>query len=196
MIVAMTTPTLRNWLEVGPFSLVMSSGFFGFYAHGGVLAALESQGLVPAAVAGSSAGGLVAGAWAAGLDAETINEALLGLRRTDFWDPGPGLGLLRGALFRRRLERLLPVSTFEACRVPLAARVRWRRRFTPPAPCRCCFIRCRSTGGSSPTAASPTARVWPGCRQGNACLFITWPGARPGACVAPPCPGARVCARW
>jgi NTE family protein len=123
MIISMAPVTLRNWLEARPFSLVMSSGFFGFYAHAGMLAALESQGLRPAAVAGSSAGGLVAGAWAAGLGAEAIAEALLALRRADFWDPAPGLGLLRGTLFRRRLEALLPVATFETCRVPLSLSV-------------------------------------------------------------------------
>jgi NTE family protein len=47
----------------------------------------------------------------------------LRLRREDFWDPRPGLGLLRGRLFRERLETLLPVSTFENCRVPFALSV-------------------------------------------------------------------------
>src|SRR5690606_3678327 len=37
-----------------------------------------------------------------------------------FWDPAPGPGLLRGALFRRRLERLLPAARLEDCRAPLA----------------------------------------------------------------------------
>jgi NTE family protein len=42
-------------------------------------------------------------------------EELTRLRREDFWDPGLGLGLLRGARFRARLEALLPAATFEAC---------------------------------------------------------------------------------
>lgn len=114
-------PTLRQWLAAEPFGLVMSSGFFSFFAHCGVLTVLEDEGLVPSRVAGSSAGALVASAWAAGVDAVTQREELLALRRPDFWDPAPGLGLLRGALFRRKLEAMLgPVQTFERCRVPAA----------------------------------------------------------------------------
>src|SRR5262249_53048120 len=75
--------------------------------------------LLPARLAGSSAGALVAGAWAAGVDALCMRDALLALRRGDFWDPAPGIGLLRGARFRARLDALLPAPTFEACRVRL-----------------------------------------------------------------------------
>jgi NTE family protein len=55
--------------------------------------------------------------------ARRIRDELLALRREHFWDPGPGLGLLRGALFRARLERILPVETFEECPRPLAVSV-------------------------------------------------------------------------
>jgi len=114
-------PTLREWLAAEPFALAMSSGFFSFFAHCGVLTVLEDEGLLPTRVAGSSAGGLVAAAWAAGVDAAVQREQLLALRRPDFWDPGPGLGLLRGALFRRKLEAMLgAVQTFDQCRIPAA----------------------------------------------------------------------------
>jgi NTE family protein len=116
----MATRTLRDWLSEGPFTLALSSGFFGFFAHAGVLAVLEEEGLLPARLCGSSAGALVGGLFAAGLPATGIREALLALRREDFWDPGPGLGLLRGARFRARLEALLPVPAFEDCRRPVA----------------------------------------------------------------------------
>lgn len=115
--------TLREWLAEGPFALGMSSGFFGFYAHCGVLSVLEEEGLLPERVAGSSAGALVTGAWAAGIDARDLAEELRGLRREDFWDPAPGPGLLRGRLFRRRLERLLPVRDLADGRVPAAVSV-------------------------------------------------------------------------
>ena len=113
-------PTLRDWLAFAPFTLAMSSGFFGFFAHAGFLSVLEEEGLPPARVCGSSAGALVAGLWASGLAARRIRDELLLLRRAHFWDARPGLGLLRGALFRARLEALMPVATFDACRVPLA----------------------------------------------------------------------------
>lgn len=116
-------PTLRAWLAEGPFALGMSSGFFGFFAHCGVLTVLEEEGLLPARVAGSSAGALVTGAWAAGVSGERLAEELLRLRREDFWDPAPGLGLLAGRLFRARLQALLPVDDLAKTRVPAAVSV-------------------------------------------------------------------------
>ena len=118
-----TGPALRDWLAEGPFTLVLSSGFFGFFAHAGVVSVLEEQGLRPARIAGSSAGALVGGLWGAGVPAAHIREELLGLRREHFWDLRPGLGLLGGALFRPLLERVLPVPTFEESPVPLALSV-------------------------------------------------------------------------
>jgi NTE family protein len=115
--------TLRNWLAEKPFTLVMSSGFFGFFAHAGLVSVLEEQGLRPARIAGSSAGALVGGLWGAGIPAARIREELLGLRREHFWDLWPGLGLLRGRRFRALLERVLPVRTFEESHVPMALSV-------------------------------------------------------------------------
>lgn len=115
--------TLREWLEEAPFALGMSSGFFGFFAHCGVLTVLEEEALLPARVSGSSAGALVTGAWAAGLSASGLADELLRLRREDFWDPTPGLGLLAGRLFRARLEALLPVDDLAQTRVPAAISV-------------------------------------------------------------------------
>jgi NTE family protein len=112
--------TLRDWLAAAPFTLAMSSGFFGFFAHAGVLSVLEEEELLPSRLLGSSAGALVGGLWAAGLPSRRLREELLALRREHFWDLRPGLGLLRGRLFRARLEALSPARTFEECRVPLA----------------------------------------------------------------------------
>ncbi|UJR78589.1 patatin-like phospholipase family protein [Sandaracinus amylolyticus] len=112
-------PTLREWLGEGPFALAMSSGFFGFFAHTGVLSVLDDEGLVPSRAAGSSAGALVAGAWASGLDAGALGRELEALRREHFWDPGVGAGLLRGALFRAKLESMLPARRFDRARVPI-----------------------------------------------------------------------------
>jgi NTE family protein len=112
--------TLREWLSEAPFTLTLSSGFFGFFAHAGVISVLEEEALLPARVTGSSAGALVSALWGAGLPAARLREELLGLRREHFWDPWPGRGLLRGLKFRARLEALLPVRTFEECRWPVA----------------------------------------------------------------------------
>jgi NTE family protein len=115
--------TLRDWLREQPFALAMSAGFFGFFAHTGVLSVLEEETLLPARISGASAGALAGGAWAAGVDARSLAEILLALERHDFWDPRIGPGLLRGRLFRDRLDAMLPAQTFSACRVPLAVSV-------------------------------------------------------------------------
>lgn len=115
---AVAPPTLADWLAQAPFGLAMSSGFFSFYAHTGMLSALVERGLRPVHVAGSSAGALVTAAWAAGLEPEELARVLFQLRRDDFWDPAPGAGLLAGKKLDRLLRDVLPVGTFAACRVP------------------------------------------------------------------------------
>lgn len=116
-------PTLREWLREQPFGLGLSSGFFGFFAHAGVMTVLEDEALLPMRLAGSSAGALASGLWASGLSAVDMREELFRLRREDFWDPRPGLGLLAGRLFRERLEQVLPVRTFAECHTPVAISV-------------------------------------------------------------------------
>ena len=119
----MPAPTVREWLRERPFALALSSGFFGFFAHTGLVTVLEDEGLHPARLSGSSAGALVAGLWASGVPGARLRDELYALRREHFWDPRPGLGLLRGELFRARLDALLGARTFEACRVPVAISV-------------------------------------------------------------------------
>jgi NTE family protein len=46
----------------------MSSGFFSFFAHAGLLGVLIDEGFLPERVSGSSAGALVTGAWAGGVE--------------------------------------------------------------------------------------------------------------------------------
>jgi len=111
--------TLGDWLAEGPFGLAMSSGFFGFFAHTGMLSALAARGLLPVHASGSSAGALVAGAWAAGLSCEALAGELARLERAHFWDPAPGAGLLAGRRFDALLRAMLPVAEIERCAVPL-----------------------------------------------------------------------------
>ncbi len=111
---------LAAWLSEQPFTLTMSSGFFGFFAHAGVLSALLEHGLVPTRVTGSSAGALITAAWASGVEPDALKQQLFALRKSDFWDPAPGLGLLKGNKFRSKLKQILVAQSFESCRVPLA----------------------------------------------------------------------------
>jgi NTE family protein len=131
-------PTLGEWLAEAPFGLVMSSGFFSFFAHTGVLQALASRGLSPAHVAGSSAGALVTGAFAAGLPPDELARVLTGLSRGDFWDPRPGAGLLAGQKFDAILRRILPVTSFERSAVAprCATAAIWSTPSAPRARCR------------------------------------------------------------
>lgn len=118
-------PTRAQWLAEQPFTLALSAGFFGFFSHTGLLAALESRGLRPGRVIGVSAGALAGGLWASGLPAAQIGDELSGLRRGDFWDPGlPIGGLLRGRKFSAKLQRVLApsgVANIEQCATPFAA---------------------------------------------------------------------------
>lgn len=126
--------THAAWLSRAPFSLVLSAGFFGFFAHTGVLLGLEQAGLRARRVIGVSAGAIAGGLWASGIPASELEVALIGLRRADFWDPSwrgwerdgdPGTrwGLLRGRKLDRLLGELLAstgVERIEDCAVPFA----------------------------------------------------------------------------
>src|SRR5512140_2334214 len=85
------TMKLGDWLAEQRFALAMSSGFFSFFAHAGMLDVLVTRALV-------------AGAWASGVAAGAAADRLVALRREDFWDPAPGAGLLAGRKFDRLLR--------------------------------------------------------------------------------------------
>lgn len=115
--------TLREWLAAEPWTLTLSSGFFGFFAHTGLLSVLEEEGLRPRLITGSSAGALAGGLWASGMSTAEMTQRLAELQRGDFWDPFPGAGMLRGRKFRQLLERMLPVENFEAMELPFKVSV-------------------------------------------------------------------------
>ncbi len=115
--------SLASVLAARPFSCALSSGFFGFFAHTGFLRALLEAGLRPQRFSGSSAGALAAAVVASGTSPLELWHELEGIERKDFWDPGLGLGLLRGELFRKRIHRMLREKTFEACAVPVSISV-------------------------------------------------------------------------
>jgi len=115
-----------------PVGAVMSSGFFGFFAHAGFLSGLASAGLEPAAYAGSSSGALVAAFAAGGMDPARMLALFGQLRRSDFWDPPSKAATLRwllrglrgrsgyvaGESFERLLREYLPCTRFEDCPHP------------------------------------------------------------------------------
>ena len=115
--------TVLDWLKKEPFTLTLGSGFFGFFAHLGVLKALLESGVAPARLTGASSGALVASCYATGMSLSEIENLLFSLTREDFWDPGFGLGLLKGEKFRVRMRAAIPAARFEELATPLALSV-------------------------------------------------------------------------
>ena len=116
--------TLASRLKQQKVAVAFSSGFFGFYHHAGVLRALLAHDIRPVHVCGTSAGAIVAGMYGAGLDGDEICNALLEIKRKDFWDfqipfSKKGFGWLAGERLGAALARLLPNHSFETCRVPV-----------------------------------------------------------------------------
>jgi len=109
---------LQDWIKSEPFTLSLSSGYFSFFTHCGMLAALEELDIKPNKVTGASAGALVAGCYAAGLSTEQMLPIMLEIKKEDFWDPGLGFGFLKGSLAQKLLSKHLPVKMFSECAVP------------------------------------------------------------------------------
>jgi NTE family protein len=119
----MDRETLGQSLAREPFALALSAGFFGFYAHTGFLLALKRTGIAPTRYSGASAGSLVAAVVASGTALEDFAKELERIERKDFWDPGVGLGLLKGDLFLARVRSLLRVQVFEETTAKVAISV-------------------------------------------------------------------------
>lgn len=124
--------TLREWIDEGPLTLALSSSFFGFFAHCGVVDALYATGFRPRKITGASAGALVGAALASGLEPNDLQRLLFSLKRQDFWDPAPGPGFLRGRKFRSLLQAHL-VDSFHRTKVPFECAVfdvlEWKTKF-------------------------------------------------------------------
>lgn len=112
-------------------AVCLSSSFFGYYAHLGLLGAMEEAGLRPGRIAGASAGAMAGGLWAAGLRGEALEgiihdfhflRAFFDLGAFYRW-PGiltgiAGAGLLSGVRLRRYLARHLGDRRIEDLKCP------------------------------------------------------------------------------
>ncbi|WP_409477210.1 patatin-like phospholipase family protein [Pseudobdellovibrio sp. HCB154] len=105
-------------LHSKPFTLSLSSGFFGFFAHTGFIKALEEKSLKPRMVVGSSAGALVAACTASGLTASEMAKEFTAIKKSDFWDVGFGFGLVRGDKMERMFEQFM-APNFASLKIPL-----------------------------------------------------------------------------
>ena len=112
--------------------LCLNSSFLGYFAHAGFLRALLALGIRPVAVSGASAGALVAGLFAAGLNPEEMLRLFVSpeLRKV-FREPGallrgpatmlnlPGhTGALRGRRAAELLRARLGEQRIEQCLSP------------------------------------------------------------------------------
>ncbi|MGI6632081.1 MAG: patatin-like phospholipase family protein [Bacillota bacterium] len=119
---------MRKWgLALG------GGGVYGL-AHIGVLQVLERYGLVPDAIAGTSAGALVAGLWASGVDLTRIEvettEALLADESYEATVQPVSMsmnvtqmgitGLVRGGFIESTVDRLTGGAYLRDARIPLA----------------------------------------------------------------------------
>lgn len=112
-------------------AVCLSSSFFGYYAHLGLLAGMEEAGLRPGRIAGASAGAMAGGLWAAGLRGKALEDVIYDFHfRRAFFDLGAflrfpfvvtgiaGSGLLSGARMRRYLARCIGQKRLEDLRSP------------------------------------------------------------------------------
>ncbi|HEX7674657.1 MAG TPA: patatin-like phospholipase family protein [Bdellovibrio sp.] len=100
------------------FTLSLSSGYFGFFAHCGFVKAVYDEGLRPKLLTGSSAGAIVAACLASGMNPTEMEKEFLTLNKTNYWDPGIGFGVLKGHAFEETLKKYV-AADFSNLKTPL-----------------------------------------------------------------------------
>ena len=105
--------------------LALSGGGARCLAHIGVLKVIERAGIPVHFLAGTSMGGLIAAAYAAGMSPDELERESVAATHRDrmvsLADPGLGQGgLIGGERLLRYFERLLGARTFSDMRIPLA----------------------------------------------------------------------------
>ena len=117
------TPRRSQTKEARPrVGLALSGGAARGIAHVGVLRALEEHSIPIDVIAGTSAGALVGGVYAAGLSIDETEKVGRGLRWRDVGRMTVSrLGIQSNARMEDLLRARLPVTRFEELRVPFAA---------------------------------------------------------------------------
>jgi NTE family protein len=119
-------PALRPYASRPVVALVLSGGSARGFAHIGVIKVLEEAGIEPDLVVGTSAGSIVAVAYASGMSAQQMADAASTMTGSLFMDltiPNLGqpvirgeLGWIRGTRLQRFVERLVDKRPLESLR--------------------------------------------------------------------------------
>lgn len=113
----------------GPLALVLSGGGARGFAHIGVLEVLESVGIRPNLIVGSSSGSIVGALYASGLSAQQVNGVLSEMAPGTFRDvvlpnlgffPGE-MGVVKGERFRKFIRDRLAHERIEDFPISFAA---------------------------------------------------------------------------
>ncbi|MBM3812938.1 MAG: hypothetical protein FJW20_15040 [Acidimicrobiia bacterium] len=114
---------LSGWLRErrGGIGLALGGGFARGIAHIGVMQVFEEQKIPVSAIAGVSAGAIMAGAYASGTPLDQIERIARKMRFGDVarWTVSR-MGLVTSERMAGFLKRLLTVYEFEKMRIPLA----------------------------------------------------------------------------
>jgi NTE family protein len=103
-------------------SLALGGGGVKGFAHIGVIRALEQNGFRIRAIAGTSAGGMIGSAYAAGYSTQAIEERLLLVDQGKLYHrlPGDGPSLFGLGGVVKVLEEVLSGCTFDQLKIPFA----------------------------------------------------------------------------
>ena len=118
-------PGCASWMGKKPvIGLALGGGAARGFAHIGVIKALESQGIKPDLVVGTSAGSVIAALYAAGNKGTDLNKIALSLDEasiTDWALPFSGKfgGMIKGDALQTTINRLLKNQTIENMAMPL-----------------------------------------------------------------------------
>ncbi len=124
-ISTLSLPGCASWMSKKPvIGLALGGGAARGFAHIGVIKALESQGIKPDLVVGTSAGSVIAALYAAGNKGTDLNKIALSLDEasiTDWALPFSGKfgGMIKGDALQATINRLLKNQAIENMAMPL-----------------------------------------------------------------------------
>ncbi len=95
-------------------ALCLKSAFFGFFAHAGFVRGLNEIGFKPSFITGSSSGAMMGALYATGVDMMEVENMVLGLKKSDFWEGNSFTQL--GRLIKKGIKGYSGVLTGKATR--------------------------------------------------------------------------------